>query len=241
MLSHSLDVDKLLSIEAINCSIERLQRAMSFSIVGLTDGCDNGDSALHTAIDYKEEGNAHFQRASYLAAALSWSRGLRIEPGNDLLLLNRSLGYLKIEWYEAALRDSEAVLARCSTAEHVAKAGSRAAWAEYGLGQYKKALQRFELNDGILPLTQWISRCKQRILEQTTGDYKWAALFKEWQVKYRKDSIPIPRLDIADYIGPIEVRAMDNRGGGRGVFATRDIKSGELLVCSKVLFLLIFY
>ena len=63
-----------------------------------------------------------------------------------------------------------------------------------------------------------------------SGIYEWATLFKEWWKNYKKDSLPIPRLDIADYVGPVSVRAMAERGGVCGVIATRYIRSGELLV-----------
>jgi hypothetical protein len=44
-----------------------------------------------------------------------------------------------------------------------------------------------------------------------------------------------PRLDYGDYIGPVEVRACDQLSKGRGLFATRDISQGELLLCEKAL------
>jgi len=227
MLNQLVDLGKLLSVEGIKCSIERLERAIRFSVSEQTDLSDHKHL---TAMEYKEEGNTHFQKASYMHAAISWSHGLRIDPNNDTLLLNRSLGYLKIGWYEAALRDSEAVLARQPIPVYVKKACGCVAWAEYGLGLYQNALRRFELRCGSLESKQWIARCKQRIREQETGNYEWATLFIEWQMKYNNDSLPIPRLDIADYIGPVEVRPIAGRGGGRGVISTRDIKSGELLV-----------
>lgn len=232
MSTQVVDLDKLLSIEGIECSIKRLQRVLQISVGDKADLShdESASSVLNTAAEYKEEGNEHFGRASYIPAALSWSRGLMIEPGNVVLLLNRSLGYLKLEWYEAALRDSEAVLARCTIPAHIRKARARAAWAEYGLGLYQDALRSFQLNKDIPQSTQWIARCKQRIREQSSGSYEWAALFTGWREKYNKSSIHIPRLDIADYIGPVEVRAVAGRGGGRGVIATRDIKCGELLV-----------
>jgi hypothetical protein len=31
-------------------------------------------------------------------------------------------------------------------------------------------------------------------------------LFKEWWKNYKKDSLPIPRLDIADYVSPVSVQ-----------------------------------
>jgi hypothetical protein len=225
MSTLSLDLDKLLNMEGIDYSIERLERGLHFSTSDQSSA-----PVLHKAQAYKDEGNAGVRDASYIAAALFWSRGLRIQPNNDLLLLNRPLGYLNIEWYEAALRDSEAVLARCTVSEHVAKAHGRAAWAKYGLGLYENALRRFEVNDSVLPSAEWIARCKQRIREKSSGIYEWATLFKEWWKNYKKDSLPIPRLDIADYVGPVSVRAMAERGGVCGVIATRYIRSGELLV-----------
>ena len=38
-------------------------------------------------------------------------------------------------------------------------------------------------------------------------------------------------MDAATYLGPIEVQGSD--GKGRGLFATRDVKAGELLLCEK--------
>jgi hypothetical protein len=38
-------------------------------------------------------------------------------------------------------------------------------------------------------------------------------------------------LDCATYVGPVTVK--ESKGRGRGVFLTRDVKAGELLVCEK--------
>ncbi len=59
--------------------------------------------------------------------------------------------------------------------------------------------------------------------EQRTGNYDWIKLFRDSQTDLYSP-------DIADFTGPIEVRAGLN--GLRGTYATRDVKAGELLVSS---------
>jgi hypothetical protein len=44
---------------------------------------------------------------------------------------------------------------------------------------------------------------------------------------------PKPDMDRADFVGPIEVRPCKNPEHGRGVFSTRAVKAGELLLCEK--------
>jgi hypothetical protein len=68
-----------------------------------------------------------------------------------------------------------------------------------------------------------IKKCEQRIKEKETGDYDWVHLREHGLV-------PGIQLDVVDYKGPIQIAAFGNRGGGRGVIASRDIKIGELLV-----------
>ncbi|PCH40831.1 hypothetical protein WOLCODRAFT_24307 [Wolfiporia cocos MD-104 SS10] len=70
----------------------------------------------------------------------------------------------------------------------------------------------------------WISRSQRRFEESQLGNYDWAGMFR--------DSKNDPRLDVADYMGPMEVRSVDNQRGW-GTIATRDVKPGELLLVSK--------
>lgn len=46
-----------------------------------------------------------------------------------------------------------------------------------------------------------------------------------------RQSYTPPLLDHASYIGPIAIR--ESKGKGRGVFLTRSVKAGELLICEK--------
>lgn len=72
------------------------------------------------------------------------------------------------------------------------------------------------------------SKIKQRLLEQTQGAYDFPALFR--QLCNKK-----PRLEVATYDGPFEIKPSLIPGAGRGAFATRDIQPGELVMADKAL------
>ncbi|THH28005.1 hypothetical protein EUX98_g6180 [Antrodiella citrinella] len=64
-----------------------------------------------TASGWKDKGSDCYKRKLWLPAAISYSEGLRLEPNNHLLLLNRAATYLELGWYNSAAHDAEAVLA----------------------------------------------------------------------------------------------------------------------------------
>jgi hypothetical protein len=69
-----------------------------------------------------------------------------------------------------------------------------------------------------------MNRVKQRLHEQETGRYN----FKEMYEAVTKGQLA---LDAATYTGPVMVKASPGRG--RGLFSTKDVKAGELLLCEK--------
>lgn len=64
-----------------------------------------------------------------------------------------------------------------------------------------------------------------RLIEQQTGRYKFQQLHDE-ATKLRP-----PVLDHATYIGPVAVKSAGHRG--RGLFTTKEVKAGDLLLCEK--------
>ncbi|TDL14609.1 hypothetical protein BD410DRAFT_902976, partial [Rickenella mellea] len=64
-----------------------------------------------------------------------------------------------------------------------------------------------------------LQRASQRVEEQTTGAYDFAEMLKVSRGPY-------PQMDVADYIGPVK-QQID------GLFATREITAGELLMCTR--------
>ena len=94
----------------------------------------------------------------------------------------------------------------------------------YALGRYDEALQQYEKLLSSFPQNKeaksLIAKCKLRIGEEKSGKYDWADII----AKAREAA---PRLEVADYVGPISQ-------SDDGLFrAKSDIKAGELLMCVK--------
>ncbi|KAG8903324.1 hypothetical protein FRB99_003427 [Tulasnella sp. 403] len=181
---------------------------------------------------WKELGNQYFKDALYFPAAVTYSRGLQHHPTAHLLRLNRAMAYLRLGYFGAALADCQQIMdLPTSTGNVHLKALFRAAQAKYGLGWWNDALSTFKDVARLYPseakvCNGWIEKCIQRKREAESGQYRWVTMFEEAQ-------IPGKRLDVAEYVGAIEVTSSPPCGGGRGVIATRDIEPGELLVVSK--------
>ena len=71
-----------------------------------------------------------------------------------------------------------------------------------------------------------VKLCIWRIVEQEQGIYQWAGMLEEAR---RGET----NSDHADYVGPIEVRVCEDPRCGRGLFATKDVEPGELLLVEK--------
>ena len=111
------------------------------------------------------------------------------------------------------------------------KALYRSALAFYEDGDYESAKARFVKLLKEFPenknAKERLLRTFRRLQEQRTGEYAFLKKrneVKEWGEKRGK-------LDCAEYVGP--VRVGDAGSKGRGLFATRDVKFGDLLLCSK--------
>ncbi|KAG8855164.1 hypothetical protein FRB96_007202 [Tulasnella sp. 330] len=199
----------------------------------------SGDHLSNTPIAPKSEekwrelGNGYFKSGWFVQAILAYSRGLHRYPGSILLYLNRSLASLRLGYYGAALADALHVVEAAGTSiTSKVKALFRAGQAKYGMGLWGDAEELFtqtsELDDAEADNVQvWLKKCRERMAESMDGTYNWIHLFDLAGEKAGQ------RLEVADYLGPVDVVGMSSRGGGRGVVATRDVKCGELLVVSK--------
>ena len=105
----------------------------------------------------------------------------------------------------------------------------RASEALYHLGRFAECCQvlgqlctTYPANsEAILSL----ARTRRRLAEQCDGNIDIASL------QTLAEKLDPPCIDHATYLGPIEIRDTDNYG--RGVFVTRAIEAGELLICEK--------
>lgn len=104
----------------------------------------------------------------------------------------------------------------------------RAACAMSALGRYRESFKTLEVllahypNCG--PAKQELARIQRLLREQNHGDYDYKAMYKAAQ-----DTPPC--LDNATYVGPLKLEKSE--GCGRGLFATKDIAVGGLLLCEK--------
>ncbi|EKD16905.1 uncharacterized protein L3040_001187 [Drepanopeziza brunnea f. sp. 'multigermtubi'] len=178
-----------------------------------------------SAEHWKMKGNEMFGEASYYEAIDMYSKALRSNPSSeekDMLHRNRALAFLRIEAYDAAM-DEISCLAKVDD-----KGLHRWALALYGLGRFDEALKVLQRLVSTYPDSaigkQELARCRLRLAEQESGIYDFQALYKA--AKRRP-----PRLDIATYRGPVEVRA--SAGRGRGLYTTKPVQAGDLLLCEK--------
>ncbi len=183
-----------------------------------------------TTLDaWRQHGNGYFNSAQWFLAAWAYSRGLMVDPSATVVRSNRAEVYLRLNYFSGAAADAQRVLSTDGIPDALSdKTMFRLAKAEYGRGEYNVAAEHFtrwqERHPQDTAATPWIQRCQARQTERQTGQYNWVLMFR--------DAVKEIRLDVADYVGPMEVSQMTDRGGGRGVVATKDIQTGELLVRS---------
>ena len=156
-------------------------------------------------------------------------RRTRDQGDARILLLNRCHARLQSQHYDLALADATAVI-NMSPNEPSEKALYRAATALYELQRWEEALDHFRnclsLNPSNNPARTSIEQCTDRIREATTGEYDFKAMLDEAVKKH-----PMPTMNRATYIGPVEVRDCKIKSHGRGLFTTKAVEAGELLLC----------
>ncbi|XDG02703.1 hypothetical protein ABKA04_002318 [Annulohypoxylon sp. FPYF3050] len=108
------------------------------------------------------------------------------------------------------------------------KAYFRAGCAAYGLGEYQEAKSLFEEQCRLMPANKsaiaYLKKIEERLRERDTGRYKLIETKAALAMSH-------PRVDVADYIVNTIIR--ESPGRGRGLFATKDIATGELVMCEK--------
>ena len=108
------------------------------------------------------------------------------------------------------------------------KALYRGAQALYNLERYEESAKTLQILLEKFPASEpgklELSRVRLRLSEQETGNY-------DFNKMYEATKLRPPLVDCATFRGPVEIR---NSGSyGRGLFVTRPVKAGELLLCEK--------
>lgn len=145
---------------------------------------------------------------------------------------NRSEAWLRLKHYENAYRDAQGALSLTPSHD---KSTLRKGKALHGLQCFKQAISCYQEMLDLPP-----SRLSAETRDQIKGTLIREAQVSEIQTrlgKYNLDDYFVGgcRGDppaCADHVGPVEVRYV-NQTIGRGLFVTRDVKEGELLLVSN--------
>lgn len=179
--------------------------------------------------DIRVEGNAAVQRRNWAEAEQLYTNAIRAAKTSEekqLAHLNRSLTNLHLGRAEKALDD--ALNGGASGDSPSEKALFREAKALYALQKFNPCLEKLlavvRSNPENSDAWTEIKRVKQRIREEETGAYQFSDMYKQAK------STP-PLIDCATYVGPVAVR--DSPSRGKGLFTTKKVKAGELLLCEK--------
>lgn len=143
-----------------------------------------------------------------------------------MIRLNRALAKIQDESYEDALIDTQGLGPNPNPSE---KALYRAGKALYGLGRFSECADIFqtlgEKYSNNTEAAKELVRVQLRLAEQRNGAYDFKSMYKE------VSRLQPPQLDHATFIGPVILKPSPGRG--RGLFTTKAVKAGELLLCEK--------
>jgi tetratricopeptide (TPR) repeat protein len=195
--------------------------------------------AAKTARECKEEGNAALKQQALLLALANYTQGLQLVTTDgaakeDLacdLFRNRAHVSLVLNRLDEAKADALASLTGLEDQKHKdldSKAYFRAGCAAYNLGEFQEAKRFFEEQQGLTPsdkdATVRLRKTELRLQEQATGVYDFNKIKAGL-------SMARPRVDAASFTRNVKVG--QSPGRGRGLFATRDMDSGEIILCEK--------
>ncbi|KAF5619109.1 TPR domain protein [Fusarium tjaetaba] len=178
--------------------------------------------------DIRKQGNDAVKAKKWAEALRLYSSAIGAGQNfeeRQLAFLNRSLANLNMDRPKQALLDAERATNPGMPSE---KCLFRKARALYELGDYQQSLEVLETLTQSFPENKAASyekdRLSERLNEQRTGEYKFRQMYKQ------AEKTP-PLIDCATFSAPVEIR--QSPGRGKGLFTTKAVSAGELLLCEK--------
>ncbi|KAK7190032.1 TPR domain protein [Paraphaeosphaeria sporulosa] len=213
--------------------------SLSDALTGKT--FSSAKAAEKFATTCKSGGNDELKNGDLAAAHEKYTDGLTVarrdsvsQTNPDLardIARNRALVNLRLSHFDEAIADAKASLIGKDDQKSKdldSKAYYRAGSAAYGLGQYEDAKKFFEEQLKLAPNDKdasiYLKRIDVRLREQQTGAYNWKKL-RTGLSKAR------PHVDAASFIGNVKVE--NSEGRGRGMYVTRNIPAGEVVMADK--------
>ncbi|KAH7731125.1 TPR domain protein [Aphelenchoides avenae] len=171
-------------------------------------------------------GKEHASTGRYEAALKCFDRAALLTPDSGAVQLNRADVLTRMERFYDAYQAAETALANGAGRE---KALYILGKASYGKRFWHDAEKHFvqlavEFPDKLC-VSDYLEQTRERILESECGQYDFRRMLMQTRHGGQK------RLDVADFLGPVEIS--DVHGKGKGLVASRTIKKGTLLIVSK--------
>ena len=179
--------------------------------------------------DHKLRGNELYSQDKFVEAVEEYSQAIMGDRHDPLFYSNRSICYTKLSQFEAALCDATAALDIDPTD---AKFKCREAQAWSGLGNHVRAIDIL----GGLVETARNNTLKQEYIDRLNVEQTYLAQQRgEINLKNIEQLVLAGfSVKMGDYIGPLELKLSRCVGcAERGLFATRDIRRGEVIHVSK--------
>ena len=208
---------------------------------GVNGDAENAAALEKKAKTCKDKGNAALSKPDLPLAHAQYTEGLKFarheivfNASPDLardLHRNRAHVNLLLNQLDEAKSDAKSAMIGKEderSKELDSKAYFRAGLAAYNLGDFEEAKGLFEERVKLMPNNKeanaLLRRVQTRLREQETGEYD----LKKLRAGLSKAR---PRADAASFIGNTTIK--DSPGRGRGLFVTRDIPAGEVIMCEK--------
>lgn len=185
---------------------------------------------LKTVEDWQKAGDTAFIQKDFPTAIFCYTEALEgsSDPAFKSPIYTKRAGTnLVLGRYDAAKADALASLTD-TPGPHDWKAYYNAGRAAYGLCDYQSSntllSKALELNPTHEGIQREHARCRARLREEETGEYDFAAM----AASLTAQSV---HLDRGSFLGNTRVAASPHHG--RGLFAARDLRAGDLVFAEK--------
>ena len=169
---------------------------------------------------YKEEGNRYYKNSDYARALSSYSKAIELDRLNPIFHSNRAQCKIQMGLPHEAIPDvREAIKLDPSQVKY----SYRLAMALSGIGEHEEAWQILTKHSNEHDDIPAAIKREKKYIEHSNGIFDMNEMLR--LAKEKKE------IEIEDYFGPISIELAGEKG--RGLFALRDIKKGELVLVSK--------